>query len=327
MPSISYHVSQEQAPPAALLRLVQAAEAAGFDAAFTSDHLQPWAPAQGHSGFSWAWLGAAMQATTTLKFSTITVPGGWRYPPVVVAQAIATLAALFPGRMPWVALGSGEALNEAAVAHDWPAKPERDRRLVAGAEIIRALWAGQRVFAQGPPAVHDARLWCRPELPPRLFGAALSPATARAAGAWADGLLTTAGDLAALQANVAAFRAGGGAGKPVCAKVDLSWAATDEEALQQAHRNWRYNAVDAATCGELRQPEDFDAATAHLTPQDMRSRVFASSRAEAHIGHLRRCLALGIDHLDLHQVGDDQPGFIDVFGRDVLPALRRTRPQ
>ena len=322
MPVISYHVSQEQAPPSTLLRHAQAAEAAGFDAAFTSDHLQPWAPAQGHAAFAWAWLGAAMQATDRLTFSTITVPGGWRYSPVLVAQAIATLAAMFPGRMPWIALGSGEALNEAPVAGDWPAKPERDRRLVSGAGIIRALWAGQRVHADGPPPVQDTRLWCRPEAPPALFGAALTPGTAFRAGTWADGLLTTAGDLAALRANIDAFRAGGGEGKPVCVKVDLCWARTDGEALQQAHSNWRYNALAPAASADLRQPEDFDAATRHLEPQDMCSRVFASSRTQAHIEHLQRCLSLGVDHLDLHHVGDDQPHFIEVFGREVLPALR-----
>jgi alkanesulfonate monooxygenase SsuD/methylene tetrahydromethanopterin reductase-like flavin-dependent oxidoreductase (luciferase family) len=48
----SYHVSHEQFAPAELLELVQKAEAAGFDAAFSSDHLQPWSARQGESGFA-----------------------------------------------------------------------------------------------------------------------------------------------------------------------------------------------------------------------------------------------------------------------------------
>jgi alkanesulfonate monooxygenase SsuD/methylene tetrahydromethanopterin reductase-like flavin-dependent oxidoreductase (luciferase family) len=67
--TLSYHVSHEQFSPRNLLALVQKAEHAGFDAVFTSDHLHPWSSTQGHSGFSWSWLGAALQATTRLTFA------------------------------------------------------------------------------------------------------------------------------------------------------------------------------------------------------------------------------------------------------------------
>jgi len=44
---IGFHASHEQFPPSELLGLVQEAEAAGFDCAMSSDHFQPWGPAQG----------------------------------------------------------------------------------------------------------------------------------------------------------------------------------------------------------------------------------------------------------------------------------------
>ena len=59
---IGFHASHEQFRPDRLLRLVQAAEAAGFDAAMCSDHWAPWSDEQGESGFAWSWLGAALQA-------------------------------------------------------------------------------------------------------------------------------------------------------------------------------------------------------------------------------------------------------------------------
>lgn len=163
---------------------MQRAERAGFDGAVSSDHLQPWSPTQGESAFTWSWLGAAMQATTRLHFGTVTVPGGWRYQPVVLAQAIATLAAMFPGRLPWVALGSGEAMNEAVAGPDWPLKAERNQRLFNAAMAIKALLAGERVTAERPPTLRDARLWCRPATPPLLVGAATSASTA---DGWAAG--------------------------------------------------------------------------------------------------------------------------------------------
>jgi coenzyme F420-dependent glucose-6-phosphate dehydrogenase len=120
MTLIGYHASHEQFAPSELLTYVQAAETAGFGAVMSSDHLTPWSERQGHSGFTWAWLGAALQATRTLPFGLITVPSGWRYHPVITAQAAATIAELFPKRFPWMAVGSGQALNEHVTGERWP---------------------------------------------------------------------------------------------------------------------------------------------------------------------------------------------------------------
>src|SRR3954464_3992242 len=109
MHRIGYHASHEQFSPRELLDLVKLAEQAGFDCAMSSDHFHPWSERQGHSGYAWSWLGAAMEATR-LPFGIITAPGD-RYPPGIVAQGAATLAQMYPGRL-WLALGSGEAINE-----------------------------------------------------------------------------------------------------------------------------------------------------------------------------------------------------------------------
>ncbi len=322
-PRYSYHVSQEQHSPADLLRHVRLAEAAGFDAAFSSDHFQPWGPAQGHSGHTWAWLGAALQATERLAFSAITVPGGWRYHPAVLAQAIATLAVMYPQRVPWIALGSGEALNEACMGSGWPAKAERRQRLQQAALAMRALMAGERVTQPPPVAMDDARLWTRPATPVPLVGAAMSEETAHWVGGWADGLLTVASRFEDLQRIVQAFRAGGGAGKPVHVKVDVCWAPTDAEALEAAHRQWRYTVVPGDADEDACQPEDFDRLTQGVTADDMRGHVFVSPDPEAHVAHLRQWASVGAATLDIHQVGPDQAGFIRLYGEQVLPQLRR----
>jgi coenzyme F420-dependent glucose-6-phosphate dehydrogenase len=318
----SYHVSQEQYTPSDLLQFVCAAEQAGFDGAFTSDHLQPWAPQQGHSGFSWAWLGAALQSTRRLKFGTITIPGGWRYQPVVVAQAIATLGEMFPGRLPWVALGSGEAVNERATGLPWPSKQERNERLQSASGAIQTLLAGDRVSCEGPPAVLDARLWCHAPHPTQLMGAATSVDTARWLGSWANGLLTTAPDIESLTNIVNAFREGGGEGKPIHIKVDISWAPDEALALAQAHANWRFNGASGNANSNFTQPEHFDAATVSTPLQDIRKRVFVSSRVSDHIDHILACKAVGVESVNIHNVGLNQSDFIDVFGAQVLPALR-----
>ena len=52
MPVLGLHCSHEQVHPRALLAAVQQAEAAGFDAAMSSDHFSPWSSRQGHSAFA-----------------------------------------------------------------------------------------------------------------------------------------------------------------------------------------------------------------------------------------------------------------------------------
>ncbi len=73
MPVIGFHNSHEQLHPSTLLDAVRHAEEVGFTAAMCSDHLTPWNPRQGESGFAWSWLGAAL-ASTSLPFGVVNAP-------------------------------------------------------------------------------------------------------------------------------------------------------------------------------------------------------------------------------------------------------------
>ncbi len=80
---------------------------------------------------------------------------GQRYHPAVVAQKIATLAEMFPGRF-WTALGSGEASNEHITGDRWPPKEQRTRRLEECVDVIRRLLAGEEVSHDGLVTVDRA---------------------------------------------------------------------------------------------------------------------------------------------------------------------------
>ncbi|MEA2838981.1 MAG: hypothetical protein QOF41_311 [Methylobacteriaceae bacterium] len=321
---VSYHISHEQFSPGELLGLAQLAEEAGFDAAFSSDHFNPWARAQGHSGFSWSWLGAALQATRRLSFSAITVPGGWRYNPAVLAQAIGTLGAMFPERLPWVALGSGQLLNEHIAGSHWPGKEERNARLYEAAQIMKALLAGESVTHKGLVTVEDAQIWSRPDTATSLVGAATSAETAKWLGSWADGLLTTLDSLDEARRVIDAFRESGGAGKPVHLKLDLSWAQTQEEALHQAHSQWRYNKLGGDVNWEIRSPDQFEAATRHIRPEDLGDMMLISSDPDRIADYVLACAELGAESVDLHNVGTNQREFINKCGEQILPSVRRS---
>lgn len=318
MPRIALHCSHEQIPPSRLLRAVRRAEEAGFQGGMSSDHFSPWSERQGESGFAWSFLGAAL-ARTGLPFGVVNAPGQ-RYHPAIVAQAAASLAEMFPGRL-WVALGTGENSNEHITGDAWPAKEERTARLRECVDVMRALFAGEEVTHHGRVVVDRARLYTLPQQPPPLIGAAVSEATARWAGSWADGLATVNAPADHLRRMIDAFRAGGGNGRLVL-QVHLAWAPTEEEALRIAHDQWRTNVFDPPVCWDVATVAEFDARARDVTPEDVRAKVLVSADLERHVQWLRELAALGFDEIALHHVGEDLDPFIDAFGEHVLPALR-----
>ena len=317
MTVIGFHASHEQIHPTALLRAVVAAEQAGFTAAMSSDHFSPWSTRQGHSGFAWSWLGAAL-ARTSLPIGVVNAPGQ-RYHPAVIAQAVATLGAMFPGRF-WVALGTGEASNEHITGAGWPRKEVRMKRLRECVDVIRALLAGEEVSHDGLVTVDRARLWTLPDQAPLLIGAAVSIDTARSVASWADGLITVAQPRDHLQQMIDAYREAGGRGD-IFLQVHLSYAADEHEALRIAHEQWRTNVLGPPASWDIETAEIFDAVTAHVPAEAMREHVLISSDLGQHAKWLHDLAEMGFDALYLHHVGKEQLEFIHAFGEHVLPQL------
>jgi probable non-F420 flavinoid oxidoreductase len=320
MTRIGFHASHEQVSPSGLLRAITSAEAAGFDAAMCSDHLAPWGERQGHSGHAWSWLGAALQATR-LSLGVVTAPGQ-RYHPAVIAQAIATLAEMFPGRF-WAALGSGEALNEHVTGDRWPNKADRDARLLECVEVIRALLRGEEVTHDALVRVDRARVWSLPETPPALIGAAVSKETAGLVGTWADGLITVARPLDTLRPVVDAFREAGGDDKTVLLQTHIAWAEDETTAVAIAHEQWRTNVFGDALTWDLELPSQFDDAARYVRPEDVCGPVMVSADPSRHVEWLQELQELRPDAIYLHHVGAEQERFIDVFGERVLPEVTR----
>ncbi|WP_431974414.1 TIGR03885 family FMN-dependent LLM class oxidoreductase [Micromonospora haikouensis] len=318
MTVFGFHASHEQIHPARLLEAVIHAERAGFDAAMSSDHFSPWSARQGESGFAWSWLGAALQATN-LPFGVVNAPGQ-RYHPAIIAQAIGTLGAMYPGRF-WAALGTGEASNEHITGDPWPRKDVRNARLRECVDVIRALLAGEEVSHDGLVTVDRAKLWTRPEQPPALIGAAVSVATARWCAQWADGLITVNAPTGHLREMIDAYRDAGGRG-PLHLQVHVSWAPEQAEAEAIAYDQWRSNVFAPPICWDLETAEHFDAVSADVPLAKVASAVNVSADLGRHVGWLQEYVELGFDQIALHHVGQQQRAFIDTFGAQVLPKLR-----
>ena len=316
---IGFHGSHEQIDPRQLLADVQHAEQVGFEMAMCSDHFAPWGARQGHSGYTWSWLGAAL-ATTNLSFGCVCAPGQ-RYHPAIVAQKVATLAQMFPGRF-WVALGSGEAMNEHITGDKWLTKELRTQRLEECVDVIRRMLDGDEVSHDGLVTVDRARLWDRPDERPKLIAPVVSPESAPRVAAWGDGMITINQPVETLRRIIDGYRDAGGQGE-INLQVHLSWAPTRAEAEHLAMDQWSTNVFSAPICWDVETVEGFDELARHVTLDSVEQCVVISEDLGRHREQIAEYFEMGFDAIYLHYVGQDQRAYLDTFGEHVLPAFRR----
>lgn len=328
---IGYAAMLEQFAPAEAVALASYAEQHGFRGSMASDHFQPWVPAQGESSFVWSVLGALAERTTGDFGPGVTAPT-FRHHPAMVAQASATLAAMYPGRH-WLGLGAGEALNEHIMGAYWPEAHERINRMFEAIEIIRKLFtasiAGRDVKHSGQYyKLESTRLWTMPPVAPEILVATAGPVTAKRAGRLADGLITVGAPLEKIPLLFTKFDAGAreaGRDPSKMRKVlqlHLSWADTDELAMANALREWPNGAMRFPK-GDIRSPFEFEQIARLVRPEDFDGRLVVSADPDVHRAQIQKYVDLGFDRIYLHNVGRNQREWIDVFGRDVLPKLVR----
>jgi coenzyme F420-dependent glucose-6-phosphate dehydrogenase len=204
-------LAHERFEPRELLRQAVEAESAGFDGVCCSDHLAPWwapgEPAPAACGNPWVWLGAVGQATSQVSIGTAVTGLVHRYNPVVVAQQVATLESMFPGRA-FLGVGSGEAMNEVPAGMEWPDTEEQLGRTEESLTIITRLLNGQTVDFEGRYfRTRGARLYLSPERRPAVYMSAFYEDAAEVAGRLADGVWTL-GDPQQAPGVIAAYRRG-----------------------------------------------------------------------------------------------------------------------
>ncbi len=328
---IGYAAMLEQFHPTEAVALAAYAEVHGFSGVMAADHYQPWVPQQGQAAFVWNVLSAIGERTTGDMGPGVTAPT-FRWHPAMVAQASATLAAMYPGRH-WLGLGSGEALNEHIVGGYWPEAPERINRMFEAVDIIRKLFtasiAGRDTkFAGQYYKLETTRLWTMPDVAPEMLVATAGPVTAKRAGKTVDGLITVGAPLEKIAGLFERFDEGAReVGKdpsrmPKVLQLHLSWAETDEQAMANAMLEWPNGGMRFPK-GDIRSPFELEQLAKLVRPEDFEGRMLVTADPDAHRAHIQKFADLGFDRIYLHNVGRNQREWIDVFARDVLPNLVR----
>jgi len=313
--------SHESYQPEELVTQAVAAEAAGFDAVFASDHFHPWVDDTSAAGFVWSWFGAVAARTEHVELATSVTAPLFHYHPGLIAQAAATVDRLSGGRFR-LGVGTGEAINEGPLGFAFPGYKERAGRLSEAIEIMRRLLEGEKLTFEGAYYRTDrAKLYSPPTGEVPIWMAAGGEKSAAMAGREADGLIVSVKEPDEAKTKVIGpFREAAASDKTIVATRWCVLADTDEDA-------WRA----LSSMRGLRAPGRLEA----VDPKDLRERAdemprdeilgkYAVARSIDELVATYKPLVeeVGADYVSIQVASLDPLATIDLVGRSVLPALR-----
>ncbi|WP_336001565.1 TIGR03557 family F420-dependent LLM class oxidoreductase [Halorientalis halophila] len=317
MTDVGFALSSELYGPGELVDQAARAEAAGFDFVALSDHYHPWIPDQGESPFAWTTLGGVAEATDEIEVGTGVTCPIQRYHPALLAQATATAAEMLDGRF-FFGVGTGERLNEHVVGDYWPPAAVRLEMLDEAVRVIRALWRGDEITHHGDHyTVENAKLFTLPEEPPPVYASAYGPKAATLAAEIGDGFYTVGPQEEPLQR----YRDEGGEG-PAYAQLTVSYADSEDEAVEQAHERWPNTALPGDLSTELGTPVHFRQASQQVSKADIaEGSTVTDPDPSTHVEQIESFAEAGFDHVVVHQVGADVEGVLQTYEDEVLSEI------
>lgn len=324
---VGFVLSHEQFPPNESIEHGVAAEEAGFDGVWASDHFHPWQDNQGHAGHAWITLAAIGQRTSRVLLGTGVTCPIYRYHPATVAQAFATLGVLYPGRV-FLGVGTGEAVNELPGGGAWGPFRERAARLREAITLIRRLWTEDWVTSEGSAySIENARIYDKPDRPIPIFVAASGRRSAAIAGELGDGWIGNAAELPHSPPVAEALRSGAqAAGKDpdgIPRLVELYAVVGDEREALETAQLWLFGPVmgDLISVADPREVQRL--AEEKSSPKKAIETWVVSRDPDAHVQRILDLFAAGATQVYVHSPQADQRKVIDFYGREVLPAVSR----
>jgi len=243
-----------------------------------------------------------------------------RINPAVVAQAAATSAVMLDGRFR-LGVGSGEALNEHILGDPWPSADVRLAMLEEAVTVMRALWTGETITHSGPfYTVDTARIYTLPATPPEVYVSGFGPKSTELAAEIGDGYINTAPG----KELVSLFKERSG-GKPALAGFKVSWAETEDEGVDIAHRLWANAGIPGELAQVLPSPHHFEQASSLVTKQMTRDSAVCGPDVERHVDAFAPYVEAGYDEVYVANMGPNYEPMIRAYGEKVLPALRSVR--
>ena len=290
------------------LRMARAAEAAGFDAFFRSDHFLT----MGGDGLpgptdSWVTLGAIARETKQIRLGTLVTSATFRLPGLLAIE-VAQVDAMSGGR---VELGLGAGWYDAehsAYGFPFPPLGERFERLEEQFAILTGLWGtpvgdtysfdGRHYHLVESPALPKAAQ--RPH-PPLIVGGGGAKRTPRLAATYADEFNLPFSSLADTEAQYGRVR-----------------AACEDRGRDPA--TLRLSAAQVVCCGVDEAEVERRAANIGREPDELRANGAAGTPDEV-VARLQAFAGIGAETIYLQVLDLDDLDHIELLAADVLPRV------
>jgi coenzyme F420-dependent glucose-6-phosphate dehydrogenase len=269
-------------------------------------------------------MAAAAERTQGIGIgSGVTVPM-FKYHPAVVAQAFATLACLFPGRIK-IAVGTGEPINENPFIDTWPSWKVRGEMLVEAVELIRKFWNSDDYFTHEGKYFKAKNIFCydNPPKPVPIYFSAYGPKAAVMAGKYGDALLTWGLKFDFTRETIIPnFEKGArSVGRDPKAIEKVAWIdigyGDPKELLEKFRRSsaaWflpaNYDEAD---------PRKTEKNAYTMSDQEIRKMAIVTENTEDFIRIAERSRKEGMNHVIFSDSSAHPDTTIAAFGRDVLP--------
>lgn len=293
-------------------------EAAGFDSLWFGDHIQPWFHTNGRAPFAYSWIPAAMERTESIPIGVFVTPPLYRYHPLVIANAVATIDEMYPDRFIFGA-GTGERMNEHPFIDEWPSWDERGARTEEALEIIDRYWTAEEFFGyDGEHFSFDPVYpYEQPASDIPVYFSATGPKSAKLAAEYGDHLVTIASVPNVVERVVETYRDHGGDGDVVFQSIG-GFGDRDRlvERMQRSFactlRPESFDTID---------PRELEELAATVSREEiLDSFILAEEPAEL-LAWIDEQEERGADHVVITDVSYEQEAFYETAADEILPRL------
>jgi len=296
-------------------RLAIAAETAGFEALFRSDHyISVMGQEDRGSHDAWATICALAPLTERIRLGTMVSPATFRHPSVL-AKMVVTADHASDGRVE-LGLGAGWQEREHA-AYGFPFAPLRERMdvLAEQLEIMHGQWTQSPFAFSGrhyeiAEAEHLPKPVQSPH-PPLVMGGVAKPRSAALAARWADEYNTVFASAEICAERRAAIRAACEAAGRDPDTVTFSLMTGMAIGAEPADVERR-----AAEIAEWTGGGSADTAVAALREQNC-----IVGTVEETLDQLRALEAVGVERIMLQHLNHWDLEVLELIGREIIPAM------
>jgi coenzyme F420-dependent glucose-6-phosphate dehydrogenase len=331
-PLLGYWAAQEQYLMQDLLKFVAEAEKGGFTTTMTSDHFHPWWHDNAFGNFTWLWIAAAAERTKKMHFTTGVTAPVYRYHPAIIAQAFASLDALYPGRI-GLGLGTGEAMNETPLGFEWPSPKVRLARTKEAIDIIKSLWKegknDNRFITYNGAHYHirNAKLYTPPVSHIPIYLAAAGNQSTKVAAQYSDGLITYLKPEKAKEVLTRFDKAARASGRSPqslekIAEYKVSYSEDYDRAFEST-KFWRATLIKNVFNSKIADPRKLqEKAKQEVSDEMLKESIQVTTSIEDCTRSIEKYFNAGFTRVYVHSTSPDEVEFIQTFCKNVLPYFK-----